>query len=91
MNAEAERKPHDLVPPIHDLGGTNREGAPLLLWDQREIIADQANGGAQGFMLIMLLLEGVPQVTALHHLLCELVFKTCLSHYADRVRKAPQI
>jgi hypothetical protein len=30
-------------------------------------------------MLIVLLLEGVPQVMALHHLLCELVLKTCPS------------
>jgi hypothetical protein len=60
MDTEAECKPHDFARLICDSGGMNHEGAPLLLWDQREVVADQANGGAQGFMLIVLLLEGAP-------------------------------
>jgi hypothetical protein len=61
MDAEAERKPRDLARPVRDPGGTNREGASLLLRDQREVIVDQANGGAQGFMLVVFLLEGAPR------------------------------
>jgi hypothetical protein len=42
-------------------------------------------------MLIVLLLEGALQVSALHHLLCELIFETCPSHYANCVKRAPRI
>jgi hypothetical protein len=31
MDAKVECDPHDLVCPVHDLGGMNHKGAPLLL------------------------------------------------------------
>jgi hypothetical protein len=60
MGAKAERKPRNLARLVHDSGGTNRKGAPFLLRDKRGVVVDQANGCTQGFMLIVLLLEGVP-------------------------------
>jgi hypothetical protein len=42
-------------------------------------------------MLVMLLLQGATQDLALHHLLYELIFETCPSHYANQVKKAPRI
>jgi hypothetical protein len=42
-------------------------------------------------MLVVLLLEEAPQVSTLHHLLYELIFETWPIHYANHVKRAPQI
>ena len=55
MNAKAKRIPRELTRSIHNLDGTNRERARLLLWGQFKVVTDQLDGDAQGIMLVALL------------------------------------